>query len=760
MPRIPTRALSHLMLAAVVALAGCRSEPALRFPGAPIVLVSIDTLRADRLPVYGYTGVETPGIDRLAADAIVYDNAYAHYPLTLPSHVSLLTGLLPPEHGVRDNSGYPFTAASHPFVPRLLGAAGYASGGFVSSYVLRAQTGLADGFDVYDSEIEREAGDSIDSPQRAGLETTALALDWVRSLGAKPFFLFLHLYEPHTPYEPPEPFASRYPDSPYDGEIATADIVVDGLLRELDRLGIYERAVVAVVADHGEGLGDHGEQQHGIFLYRATVHVPMILKLPGSARAGSRVERPVALADIAPTLLALAGVERTGTLAGRSLLDAPRTGADPTPIYAESYVPRLHFGWSDLQAVYESRWAYIDAPEPELYDLVADSAQTRNVLAENRREASRLRAVVERTDRPLAEREGIDAETAAQLAALGYLSGPSPTRDGPLPDPKSQRELLAAIESAFEAFADERHEDAVVELRAVLAVNGEMFDGWIRLARSLDAIGEKEASVEAWERALEISGGLPWIALTVAAGKLQLGDVEEARALAELGRSHDAEAADEIRLQADLASGRRNEALARMTEMAHAGKANEATLRRLASHHRQRGAPAEAVALLAPTLAGAEPATRLTYALALSDLGRDREALGVLEPLNAQEPENPGVLVAIGTVLLRLDRAPEARAALERSVELAPSAADAWNTLGVARYRTAGPRPAIAAWQRALALDPERFDVLFNLGLVALEAGDRSTARRALERFVAQAPRDRFATDIAKAQAALRRLAG
>jgi arylsulfatase A-like enzyme/Tfp pilus assembly protein PilF len=746
--------------AAALALAACRAEPALRFPGAPIVLVSIDTLRADHLPLYGYDGVATPGIDRLAADGIVFDNAYSHYPLTLPSHVTLLTGLLPPAHGVRDNSGYRFAAASHPFMPRLLRTAGYATGGFVSALVLRGETGLAADFDAFDSEIPHEPGASLDAGQRPGLETAALALDWVRARGAQPFFLFLHLYEPHAPYQPPEPFASRYAESPYDGEIATADIVIGGLLDELDRLGIYERAIVVLVADHGEGLGDYGENYHGIFLYRATVHVPLVVKLPGRARAGSRVTRPVGLVDVAPTLVELAGVAANAPFDGSSLLAPRKAGGPATGIYAETYVPRLHFGWSDLQAIYEERWAYVDAPEPELFDLAADPGQERSVLAQHRREAARLRAVVERFDRPLAAREGVDAETAAQLAALGYLTGPSVARDTDLPDPKSNRELLGAIESAFKAFADARHEQAVVELRAVLAAHDGLLDAWTRLGRSLHALGREEEAVAAWEKALELSGGAAELALLVAGGKVNLQRFDEARSLAELGRAHDPRAADEILVQVDLATGRRDDALRRMEQLVREGRASEPTLRRLAALRRQRGAPAEALALLAPLLPGAEPPTRAVYALALSDLGRDEEAFAQLAPLAAAEPENPALLAALGTVLLKLGRAGEAREALERAVRFDPGRADSWNTLGVARYRTAGARSAMAAWQRALALDPARYDVLFNLGLVALEAGERGVARRSLERFVAEAPRESFGADIAKARAALTRLAG
>jgi len=742
------------------ALAGCRGESELRFPAAPLVVVSIDTLRADRLPAYGYRGVATPAIDRLAADGVVFDAAYAHYPLTLPSHVSLLTGLLPPAHGVRDNAGYPFRAAEHPYLPELLRRSGYAAGGFVSSFVLRGDTGLADGFDVYEGDIARAPGASLDSGQRPGAQTAELALRWLRAHADRPFLLFLHLYEPHAPYTPPEPFASRYPDAPYDGEIAAADAVVATLLAELDRLALYDRALVVLVADHGEGLGDHGESQHGVFLYRSTVQVPLVVKLPRGARAGTREPRPVGLVDVTPTLLELAGLSVPAGLDGRSLFAATPDAGGERGIYAETYLPRLHYGWSDLQAVYETRWAYVEAPEPELFDLAADPAQTANVLSAHRREAARLRDVVARLDRPLPERERVDAETAARLAALGYLSGPPVARAEALPDPKSQRHQLHAIENAFAAFADGDHRRAAAELEALLEAQPKMFDAWTRLARSLDALGREDEALAAWERVLELSGGAPEYALIVAGGKLRRGEAEEARALAEIGRAYDPALADEILLRADFATGRRDAALARLAEMARAGTADEPQLRQLAAARRERGAPQEAVALLTPLLATAEPATQAVHALALADLGRGAEALARLEPLAAAAPADATVLAAYGTVLLRLDRVAAARAALERAVELAPREPEAWNTLGVARYRTSGPRPAMEAWQRALALDPRRLDVLFNLGLVATEAGDRQVARQALERFVEQAPPERFAADIARARAALRRLAG
>ncbi|HEY2324415.1 MAG TPA: sulfatase, partial [Thermoanaerobaculia bacterium] len=293
---------------AVLAAIACRHEqPALQFPNVPVILISVDTLRADHLPAYGYTGVATPNIDALRRDGTLFRNAYATVPMTLPSHVTMLTGLLPPEHGVRDNVGFRFDSKAHPSIASVLRNAGYATGGFISSYVLRGGTGLADAFDFYEDSIEGRPGARFVDYQRPGNVTATLAEKWVDAREDKPFFLFFHIYEPHVPYDPPEPFRSRYAAVPYDGEIAAADAVVGSLIDHLKQRGIYDRAIILFVSDHGEGLGDHGEKQHSILVYRELIHVPLIVKLPHNVRAGAEVREPATLADLFATVTALVG---------------------------------------------------------------------------------------------------------------------------------------------------------------------------------------------------------------------------------------------------------------------------------------------------------------------------------------------------------------------------------------------------------------------------------------------------------------------
>jgi hypothetical protein len=324
-----------------------------RSSNAPVVLVSIDTLRADRLPAYGYKGVETPAIERLQRDAIVFENAYSHSPLTFPSHASLLTGLLPPEHGVRNNIGYKLEP-KHETLASVLRARGYATGAAVSAFVLRRATGIDQGFDSYDVVVTAAGAKAVGEVQRDGLTTVARALTWLRGVGGRPFFLFVHLYEPHTPWTPPADQLARY-GATYEGEIAAADVALGQLLEGLRQLGRYDEALVVLVSDHGEGLDDHGEAEHGILLYREAIHVPLLVKLPRAERGGSRQTALAGLRDVAPTIAArrrgaAQGRPRPQPARGRSAATASVT-ADPLP----ADPPRL-----TLRSLVDARYHLID----------------------------------------------------------------------------------------------------------------------------------------------------------------------------------------------------------------------------------------------------------------------------------------------------------------------------------------------------------------------------------------------------------------
>ncbi|HSM52386.1 MAG TPA: sulfatase-like hydrolase/transferase, partial [Thermoanaerobaculia bacterium] len=524
--------LSFCLLSALF-LTACGDRPE-RAPGAPVVLISIDTLRSDRLPAYGYRAGATPAIDRLAADGILFESAWAQVPLTLPSHASLFTGLLPPAVGVRSNLGYRLEPGRGTPLAAALAGHGYATGGAVSAYVLRRETGIAAGFESYDDAIAFSPEATLSELERTGERTVDAALAWLGGVADRPFFLFLHLFEPHFPYEPPSPFRERLAD-PYDGEIATADAAVGRLLDWLSDRGLYEKAVIVLVSDHGEGLGDHGEQEHGILLYRESLQVPLIVKLPGQRRAGERVERPVGLIDVAPTLYELLDVPPPAGLEGRSLL-APAMGEEASrAIYAETVYPRIHLGWSELRTMVDGRWQYIEGPDPELYDLAKDPGQRENVLTRERREYRRLADRLAEIPLALEAAREASAEERAKLAALGYLAGSAPETSGPRPDPKREIALLEELQGAFRLANTGELPRALAALEGILARQPALVDARLQRAAVLRRLGRPlEAKEEYLRVARESEPHRESVALEVAKLELELGEIAAAEEHARL----------------------------------------------------------------------------------------------------------------------------------------------------------------------------------------------------------------------------------
>jgi len=537
-----------LLVAAAAMLAGlaCTRSPTPEDGGAevaarpPIVLISIDTIRSDRLPAYGYEGVETPAIDRLAGDGVLFERAYSHVNVTLPSHASIFTGLLPSVHGVRDNAGYRLDGAI-PTLAAELHRYGYATGGFVSSYVLRSGTGIARGFEVYDDGVGFETGRQLGQIQRAGTDTLAAASEWLAGVAEEPFFLFLHLYEPHAPYEPPAPFAGRY-GNPYDGEVAAADSVVGELIQRLQELGVYEDALVVLLSDHGEGLMDHGEMDHLILIYREVLQVPLIVKLPGGERAGERVAANAQLADVAPAVYSLLGLEPPPGLAGDDLLAlgaGPSTGT-PRRIVSESVYPRIHFGWSDLASIVEGDLHFIESPDPELFRLSEDPAERNNVIEEERAAARRLRAALAEIDRSLEAPAEDDPEVRRRLESLGYLSGGGGGGDRPLADPKSRISVVADLGRAMRLTDAGELAEAESALRAVVREEPQLVLAWQSLGDVLERRKRPGQALEAYRKAFDLSaGGASAAGLKVAELLLEQNRVAEARehALAVVDRS-------------------------------------------------------------------------------------------------------------------------------------------------------------------------------------------------------------------------------
>ncbi len=565
----------------------------------------------------------------------------------------MLTGLLPFEHGVRDNLGYHLDAKAHPMLQGLLKAKGYATGAAVSAWVLRGASGIGEGFDAYDDRIAAPAGsDALGRVQRSGGETAAIASAWLRGVKDKPFFLFFHVYEPHAPYEPPEPFRSRYPLA-YDGEIAAADGIVGGLLEELRRLGVYERALVIVLSDHGEGLGEHGEEEHGILLYRWALHVPLMLKLPGSARAGAAVPAPAELIDIVPTLGALLDLPLPRGLRGRSLLDG-RT--EIRRIYAETCYPRIHLGWSELRSLVDERWQYIEGVKRELYDLAADPRQLADRLADQGELARSRQHELAGFPASLAGPGDVSATELEKLAALGYLGG-AVNPSGPLPDPRERIHVIAQVKSAFRLAAAGRDEEAVRAFRAVLQDNPLLFDARFELAQTLTRLDRWDEAYDAYRAALRVSPTL--------AGPIALG---LGRVCLKLGRIQEAEAN------------------ARIAERASPALARELLARAALARDDLEGAEREAV------LAVGDPGAELGAAVVRAEVRIRRErfddALRVAgEALREAETRHQALVPDLhflrGDALARLGRYREAEAAFEEEIHLFPRNLQTYTRLAI-----------------------------------------------------------------------------
>jgi arylsulfatase A-like enzyme len=563
---------SPLKAVGIAVAIGALAFGILRLPGAlsrrttpgPLILVSIDTLRADHLPAYGYTGVRTPNIDAFAAESTVFDSAWSHSPQTLPSHTSILSGQLPFEHGVRDNTG--FTVKPNQWlVQRALHDAGWRTGGFVSAYVLRRETGIGQGFDTFDSDLPAAAPEaSIGQIQRDGADTLEAASRWLDVQTDSKFFLFVHFYEPHKPYTPPARY-SMY--APYDGEIAYADELVGRVFDRLRAKGLYDRATIVLLADHGEGLGDHGEQEHGLFLYRETTHVPLMIKRPHSSP--HRVATPVQHIDIVPTLLDAARAPRPSNLRGRSLTPlVDGSGSIPeTGIYSEALYSRFHFGWSELYALTDSQYRLIRAPRDELFDERADSAESKSIASERPQVRQAMRSAIEAllAGVPIATPSEASEEDRQRLAALGYVGSASRaqvTQPGDtLPDPKDKFQVLETYRRASDLASAGHFDEAASLYEGLVADDPGMDDVWLELAHAYARLGRTADAVRAYQQIVAHNPKDPSGLLGAARGLLELGKLDDAQAHAQLGVAVAPAGAHELLARIAVARGDRDAAV-------------------------------------------------------------------------------------------------------------------------------------------------------------------------------------------------------
>jgi len=522
----------------LLALASCTKAP----PRPNLLLVTLDTTRAEALGCYAKRPGVTPNLDAFAAECVVFERARSVAPLTLPAHSSMMTGLYPPRHTVRDNGLSPLPQSARTAAEELSDA-GYETAAFVSAAVLDRAWGIAQGFETYDQPPEGSAGVHLE--ERAGPETTSHALDWLaRREQHKPFFAWLHLFEPHSPYAPPQEFLAQAHGDAYLGEVAAADHEVGRVLDALRASGELEHTLVIVVADHGESLGQHGEPTHSIFCYEATIHVPLLVHLPEKRRAGERSGATVSLVDLMPTLLTAAGVATPPGIDGRDLFEsAPPANRD---VYFESWCGWLNYAWSPLCGAAHGDEKYLWSGTEELFDLANDRAEKVNLAPSRAPDCASWRARITAlvAGKPLVREssEHGDAAERARVKNLGYagageesLAIPAPLAPTGLPSPSERKDELKAYYAALEAEVAGKHDEAIAGLRALLVLNPRNYSAG-------DILGALLVAQRKFEEALKVLEALQLTGRERASTHLSLAQCCDALGRAEEAQKHRARA--------------------------------------------------------------------------------------------------------------------------------------------------------------------------------------------------------------------------
>ncbi|MDF1561784.1 MAG: sulfatase-like hydrolase/transferase [Deltaproteobacteria bacterium] len=730
-----------------------RSPAATKTP-RDILLVTLDTARADH---FGHAGsdVATPNIDALAREGVAFLQAVAPTPTTLPSHSSLMTGRIPPQHGVRTNGTFKLGEEEETLAERLK-AAGWKTGAFVAASVLDRKYGLDQGFDAYDDDVGIAGGSGLfQYPRRDGRVVVERALTWLGAQAeTQPTFVWVHLFDAHAPYEAPEPERSRYPGRPYAAGIAYVDRVVGELVAGYRRLGRYDRAAMVITSDHGESLGEHGEATHSVFIYDATQRIPLVLRGPGLP-GGRQVETQARLIDVMPTLLALAGLEVPARVRGRDLRGLIEGSDQEEPAYIESWVPRLQYGWHELTGLRTGGWKLISGSEDELYDLKGDPREKENLFSVQKEKGEKLRGLLGKLTRAPAGEEAaleLDPGTREELGALGYIwvdmSQVQEKPDAPLLDPRVGIVIQGRMDRADGLYTAGRREQAFELYRAVLAENpandfaARRFGDLLVLSRGC------EEAVKVYDRLLARAGSEDARGALLNLGRCFRSSGSPDRAMRWIERAAEAFPDDrEVRQERWLilrATGRdavvAREARAAVGEDALDGAAQAEVALAILTEEGE----AAMVAYLESALEKAPESTELHFLVATHFLkaGRLPEADAAYRKVLALKADHEGALISLGRMLLDANRIAEAHALLEVQEGSPLATAKVLAQLAEAKARSNRLEDAVPVAKRAVDIDPGSVEAWRALGSIQLNRGAVSEAIAAYERALALAPKD------------------
>ncbi len=718
-------------------------------PGASVIVVTLDTTRKDRFGCYGSPVGVTPFMDSLAERGIVFENAQAVAPITLPAHASIFTGLYPQNHGVRNNGMFtvPVDVES---LAEVYSSEGYATGAFISAEVLNHKYGLDKGFDLFDDDLtkSRKLGKST-VPSRRGNQTLENALAWLEGIDPdKPVFMWVHLYDPHAPYDPPPEFREKYPSDPYSGEIAFTDSLVEQLVQALDASGRFEDTIFTVLADHGEALGEHGERTHGMLLHQATIHVPWILVIPGERNQGLRVQAPVSTADLSPTLAALTAVKPPNSerLDGRVALDQTVLQSN-RELYYEALLPMYQYGWSPLRGLRSGVWELISGKYDELFNLAGDPRELTDLAESEALQKDHLRdkiAAIAEADETLANNPALEMRPGEReaLEALGYVVSASAERRDP-PDPRDLVDGHVAVEVGRELISAGRYDEALAQIDLMLQDDPENLAALNLKGTVLTQMGRIDEAEAAHLRSLELD---PKNSDAVAAlCRLEFGrrNFDKAMELAKIGRTTRSpfHIFDALEARCLMALDRKAEAI-ELIENAleespddpdllvfHATNLIEAGNLRIAEEELRRANAADPF----------HGAARQKLGQLLEDSGRSQEAIGVYRAHLEINPGEVNALLRIGTITLAMDPA-AAIPYLEEAARLAPGREVPLGTLGVAYVQVGRLAEAESVLERALAINPDDPMLRNNLGILLAQLGRTDDAVAEFETLLSKHP--------------------
>lgn len=667
-----------------------------------LLIITVDTLRADHVGIYGYKKIETPNIDRLGEKGVLFSRAYCHVPLTLPSHCSLFTGTLPIFHGVRDN-GYRLPSFNITLA-EILKKKGYLTAAFVGAFPLDSRFGLDKGFDVYDDLYgSKNVVRDLSFIERRAEEVNKKAVEWLDKNQNSKFFVWVHYFDPHTPYEPPSSFNHEYAGREYDGEIAYTDYVIGKLLEKLNQLKLIEKTLIILTSDHGEGLGDHNETTHGIFVYDSTLRVPLIFHNPKISPGNKIVSDQVGLIDVMPTILDLMGFPQSPNIQGRSFKSVIFKGKSfPNKhCYIESVAAMLDRNWAPLQGIRTEEWKYIDAPIPELYDLKNDPKEGNNIIEKKPEITKHLRKKLQKMIRnnssPLSShvfKTEIDKDTKEKLMSLGYITGRTIGSESEKPDPKTMIDVDNIFNEAIIASETRKLEVASLLYKEVLQKQPNFIIGYEYAAYNYYKMGKIDEAINLLEKAVNLN------------------------------------------------------------------LINNSLLARLGLYYQEAGKIEESIEILENVVQKDKNYTEAYNYLGVSYYrnGQIMKALDAIKKAISLDNNYAMAMNNLGNCYLAQKKYDLAVQEYKKAISVDDHLASAFNGLGVAYYRQDFAKEALLNWEKSLELDPQQTDTLYNLGRVHLRLGHKQKALHFFELFIQTASPQKYEKDIEEVKHVIERL--